>query len=270
MLDAVRQSCYVRLPAFSATILAFNAFSAENMNSFDSLDLSTHVIALALVALGIVHLCSQHQILSHARRSNIEALSLVANVLLHSEPSTGRARLFLREAFGLFKRACSAASDPDLHGLKTTIGPTLFCAEELESTLSLMSFSVAALKRKCSELFTGGPDQFLYELPSTWEDVDRIHALAQKLFRTVCTSSSEGAEDETGGDQVLVIKLDVKLLHLTYTIHARLEALREQLRWTSHAMLLDDLLQTSSKRVRKCLKLTSYAPFYSRSKKKTT
>ncbi|KAK4704521.1 hypothetical protein P7C70_g1686, partial [Phenoliferia sp. Uapishka_3] len=352
MLDAVLQSCCIRLPNFSLFAPRIEGYK----KNLEKLDLSEKIIVTSLVALGArattdasllgvdringvsnmssaelrtvgerrealfkgltehaVELCSRLEIVNSATRGSIEALSILASLLLYTETASSRARFFLRQAYQLYKDVFSLdLSAEDLRNLKGTIGPVLFetdarssaysgspllvregdipaffegtrvhalatlkqektlgallssaCGSvdpaEVETAILLISFCVASLQRTYSELTSGAPRKLLQELPEFWQSIDRVHGTVQKLFRSN-VSVEPGAEVPHADEHqlLLVIRMDVRIIDIMSLLTVRLRILQSKMRGTVEAPVLDALLQTSLKRVRKCFKLLAF------------
>ena len=107
--------------------------------------------------------------------------------------------------------------------------------------------------------------RFLTTIPQLWTYIDRAHAAVQRLHRRLVqldyAPSGSGDDDHHSVDYDLLIgvRMDERLLDVVHLAHVWLEAQRRTLDLTvDDRVALDDLVMTSERRVRKCLKLLAF------------
>ncbi|KAK4701620.1 26S proteasome regulatory subunit T3, partial [Phenoliferia sp. Uapishka_3] len=141
---------------------------------------------------------------------------------------------------------------------------------KLDEALALTGYYVSAIQRNYAAIATGNfthrdITRLLYEVSDLWSTIDRVHGAVQKLHRTLSALDYQppGCEADHALDYDLLIgvRMDARMVDIVNLAHMRLLGRRDRLRWTTHSELLEALIATSEKRVRKCLKLLA---FYSR------
>ncbi|KAL8281217.1 hypothetical protein RQP46_006251 [Phenoliferia psychrophenolica] len=202
MLKAASKSCCIRLPAFSAfaarmegwagnfvtadsssqviivclVALGVRATPDASLIGVDTGNLINGALSLDMIKIVgarrellfnsmielAVRLCSRLEVVNKATKANIEALAVLANLLLYSETVPARARFFLRQAYELYKDAHSTnMSDTDFDDLKATVGPILRQMPEL--LLASLSPTVAS-SANLADFFGGSRVQALATL----------------------------------------------------------------------------------------------------------
>ncbi|GAA5850537.1 hypothetical protein JCM8547_001907 [Rhodosporidiobolus lusitaniae] len=146
--------------------------------------------------------------------------------------------------------------DPS-HGLVTR--------HKLDRALALTGYFVCSVQRCFSSITSSRrfSNRFLSRIPQLWSYIDRAHAAVQRLHRRLVQLDyvPEGCDAHHSVDYDLLIgvRMDERLLDVVHLAHEWLKAQREQERLSPedrHA--LDELLATSERRVRKCLKLLAF------------
>ncbi|KAM0752855.1 hypothetical protein T439DRAFT_346629 [Meredithblackwellia eburnea MCA 4105] len=134
---------------------------------------------------------------------------------------------------------------------------------KLDKALSLTGYYVSAVQREYVDLATDRNGPRLHkEIHSLWSKIDRVHGAVQKLHRTLSSLdyTPEGCDHGHALDYDLLIgvRMDARMVDLVNLAHMRLLSLRERIRWTPDAPLLEEVIAISEKRVRKCLKLLAF------------
>ncbi|GAA5989890.1 hypothetical protein JCM11641_001962 [Rhodosporidiobolus odoratus] len=136
---------------------------------------------------------------------------------------------------------------------------------KLDHALALTGYFVCAVQRCFSSISAGrrSSNRFLETVPRLWQHIDRAHAAVQKFHRRLVQLDyvPAGCDDHHSVDYDLLIgvRMDVRLLDVVHLAHEWLKNQRNSASLSRQDLAtLEELLATSERRVRKCLKLLAF------------
>ncbi|GAA5886126.1 hypothetical protein JCM6882_004273 [Rhodosporidiobolus microsporus] len=136
---------------------------------------------------------------------------------------------------------------------------------KLDRALGLTGYFVCAVQRCFSSISSSRKvsPRFLTAIPQLWSYVDRAHAAVQRLHRRLVQLDyvPEGCDEHHSVDYDLLIgvRMDERLLDVVHLAHEWLKKQRMSNTLSpDNLAALEELLATSERRVRKCLKLLAF------------
>ncbi|GAA6003790.1 uncharacterized protein JCM10292_003376 [Rhodotorula paludigena] len=135
---------------------------------------------------------------------------------------------------------------------------------KLDRALGLTGYFVCAVQRAFSNISSSRrpSTRFLKTVPELWSYVDRAHAAVQKLHRRLVqldyTPAGCDAHHSVDYDLLIGVRMDERLLDIVHLAHVWLIQQRRMDLTIEDRAALEDLLATSERRVRKCLKLLAF------------
>ncbi|GAA5875336.1 hypothetical protein JCM3774_005782 [Rhodotorula dairenensis] len=146
--------------------------------------------------------------------------------------------------------------------LDPTYGP--INREKLDRALGLTGYFVCSVQRSYASIASSrrSISQFRTTVPALWAAIDRTHAAVQRLHRRLVRLDyvPEGCDQNHSVDYDLLIsvRMDERLLDVVHLTHVWLGQLRKTDLSFQDRTALDEILATSERRVRKCLKLLAF------------
>ena len=146
--------------------------------------------------------------------------------------------------------------------LDPTYGPVN--REKLDRALALTGYFVCSVQRSYASIASSRrpSPRFRTAVPALWSAIDRTHAAVQRLHRRLVRLDyvPEGCDQSHSVDYDLLIsvRMDERLLDVVHLTHVWLVQLRKLDLSSQDRTALDELLATSERRVRKCLKLLAF------------
>ncbi|BGP40239.1 hypothetical protein JCM10449v2_004197 [Rhodotorula kratochvilovae] len=140
----------------------------------------------------------------------------------------------------------------------------LITREKLDRALGLTGYFVCAVQRAFSNVSSSRrPNtRFLTTVPQLWTYIDRAHAAVQRLHRRLVqldyTPAGCDAHHSVDYDLLIGVRMDERLLDVVHLAHVWLAQQRKMDLTLDDRNALEDLLATSERRVRKCLKLLAF------------
>ncbi|GAA6007000.1 hypothetical protein JCM10207_009166 [Rhodosporidiobolus poonsookiae] len=136
---------------------------------------------------------------------------------------------------------------------------------KLDRALGLTGYFVCSVQRCFSHISASRrvSNRFLSAIPQLWGFIDRAHAAVQRLHRRLVQLDyvPEGCDVHHSVDYDLLIgvRMDERLLDVVHLAHEYLKKQRKVYGLSPEdRVALEDLLATSERRVRKCLKLLAF------------
>ncbi|GAA5983536.1 hypothetical protein JCM10908_000323 [Rhodotorula pacifica] len=146
--------------------------------------------------------------------------------------------------------------------LDPTYGPV--DRAKLDRALGLTGYFVCSIQRAYASIASSRrpSPRFHTAVPALWSAIDRTHAAVQRLHRRLVQLDyvPEGCDKGHSVDYDLLIsvRMDERLLDVVHLTHVWLTHLRKLESFVQDRTVLDDLVATSERRVRKCLKLLAF------------